>query len=183
MPAGSRTPTYAAAVLNVDNERWRGVPFLVECGKALDVKLAEIRLRFRDDAANLFGSAAVPSLPPNELIIRVQPDEAILLRINNKVPGLGAKLAPTELNLRYRAAFNTVIPEAYESLLLDVVKGDKSLFIRADELAASWDVLDGALHELDAQLREPEFYPYGSRGPLALADLAQKHGLIWETGP
>ena len=134
-----------------------------------------------EDVTNLFHPTA-PCLPPNELVIRVQPDEAIFLRINNKVPGLGTKLAPTELNLRYRAAFTGVIPEAYESLLLDVVKGDKSLFIRADELAASWDVVDHVLHELDAQRREPELYPYGSHGPHSLAQLAQRHGIALEAG-
>lgn len=181
IPPSSRTPTYASAVLYVENKRWHGVPFLVECGKALDTKVAEIRLRFRDGATNLFLPQA-PSLPANELVIRVQPDEAIFLRINNKVPGLGMKLAPTELNLRYRAAFTGVIPEAYESLLLDVVKGDKSLFIRADELAASWDVVDGALHALDAHPAEPEFYPYGSGGPRAMADFAAHHDVAWEHG-
>jgi glucose-6-phosphate 1-dehydrogenase len=181
VPVDSRTPTYAAAVLRVQNERWRGVPFLMECGKALDTALAEIRLRFRDGLPNLFCPGG-PCLPPNELVIRVQPDEAIFLRVINKVPGLGTKLAPTELNLRYRAAFAGVIPEAYESLLLDVVKGDKSLFIRADELAASWDVFDRVLHALEAHPREPEFYAYGSHGPRGVAHLAQRHGLTWETG-
>ena len=181
VPADSRTPTYAAAVVRVENERWHGVPFLIECGKALDTKLAEIRLRFRDGAAGLFRHGAA-HLPPNELVIRVQPDEAIYLRINNKVPGLGTKLAPTELNLRYRAAFTGVIPEAYESLLLDVIKGDKSLFIRADELEASWDVVDAALHELEARGSELEFYPYGSHGPRSLADLAARHGITLESG-
>ena len=181
VPPLSRTPTYAAAVVRVKNDRWRGVPFLVECGKALDTTLAEIRLRFRNEVANLFQPGA-PALPANELVIRVQPDEAILLRINNKVPGLGMKLAPTELNLRYRATFTGVIPEAYESLLLDVVKGDKSLFIRADELAASWDVFDHVLHDLAAQSREPEFYAYGSRGPQGVAHLAERHGIERETG-
>ncbi|TAN38028.1 MAG: glucose-6-phosphate dehydrogenase [Verrucomicrobia bacterium] len=181
VPPTSRTPTYAAAVLRVKNDRWRGVPFLVECGKALNGTLAEIRLRFRDEVGNLF-HPGTPTLSPNELVIRVQPDEAIFLRINNKVPGLGMKLAPTELNLRYRAAFAGVIPEAYESLLLDVVKGDKSLFIRADELAASWDVFDHVLHDLETHPREPEFYAYGSRGPRSVAHLAERHGIELETG-
>lgn len=179
VPPDSHTPTYAATVLRVKNERWRGVPFLVECGKALDGTLAEIRLRFRDEVGHLFNSGT-PALPPNELVIRVQPDEAIFLRINNKVPGLGMTLAPTELNLRYRTTFAGVIPEAYESLLLDVIKGDKSLFIRADELAASWDVVDQALRETEAQPREPEFYAYGSRGPRSVLRLAERHGIELE---
>jgi glucose-6-phosphate 1-dehydrogenase len=176
VPADSRTETYGAAILKIANDRWRGVPFFVECGKALDTKLAEIRLRFHDNAVKIFGAKA-PHLPPNELVIRVQPDEAIFLRINTKVPGLETKFAPTELNLRYRAAFDGVIPEAYESLLLDVIKGDKALFIRADELAASWDVLDGALHELAGHEKDPEFYPYGGTGPRGRAKLLTRHDL------
>ena len=179
VPPDSRTDTYAAAVLKVANDRWRGVPFFLECGKALDSKLAEIRLRFHDNAVKIFGAKA-PHLPPNEIVIRVQPDEAIFLRINNKLPGLETKFAPTELNLRYKAAFNTVIPEAYESLLLDVMKGDKSLFIRADELAASWDILDAAMHELEEKEREPEPYHYGSAGPRGRAKLLTRHDLLPE---
>ncbi|MCX7007183.1 MAG: glucose-6-phosphate dehydrogenase [Kiritimatiellaeota bacterium] len=176
VPPGSRTETYAAAVLKIANDRWRGVPFFVECGKALDGKLAEIRLRFHDNAVKIFGAKA-PHLPPNEIVIRVQPDEAIFLRINNKLPGLETKFVPTELNLRYSATFKTVIPEAYESLLLDVVKGDKSLFIRTDELAASWDVRDGALHELATTKREPELYAYSSAGPRGRTKLLTRHDL------
>ena len=176
VPATSRTETYGAAVLKIENDRWRGVPFFVDCGTALDGKLAEIRLRFHENAVKIFG-VKDPHLPPNEIVIRVQPDEAIFLRIITKVPGLETKFAPKDLNLRYRAEFDGVIPEAYESLLLDVIKGDKSLFIRADELAASWDVLDGALHEIAATKREPEPYAYGSAGPRGRNKLLTRHGL------
>ena len=179
IPPGSCTATYAAAMLRVENERWRGVPFFVECGKALDGPLAAIRLRFRDVPATLFVNA-LPNLPPNELVIRVQPDEAIFYRVINKVPGLNLRLEPSELNLRYRTAFPEVIPEAYETLLLDVIKGDKSLFIRADELAAAWDIFDAALHAVEAQSEAPEPYPYGSRGPAGRAQLAARHGLELE---
>ncbi|MCX6996796.1 MAG: glucose-6-phosphate dehydrogenase [Kiritimatiellaeota bacterium] len=179
VPPDSRTATYAAAVLRVENERWRGVPFFVECGKALDGQLAAIHLRFRDVPSNIFDQTA-PGLPPNELIIRVQPDEGIFYRIVNKVPGLNLRLEPTELNLRYRTAFPGVIPEAYESLLLDVIKGDKSLFIRGDELAAAWDIFDAVLPAVDARPAVPELYPYGSRGPAGRAQLAARHGLELE---
>jgi len=113
---------------------------------------------------NIF-SSEVPQLPANELVIRVQPDEAIFLRVVNKAPGLKMRLEATELNLRYRTAFTGVIPEAYESLLLDVVAGERSLFIRADELAAAWDVFDRVLHVIDDQKIVPVPYPQGSRGP------------------
>ena len=162
----SRTPTFASAVLRINNSRWKGVPFIVECGKALDEQLAEICIQFHAVPHNIF-SSEVPQLPANELVIRVQPDEAIFLRVVNKVPGLKMRLEATELNLRYRTAFTGVIPEAYESLLLDVVAGERSLFIRADELAASWDIFDRVLHEIDDRKIVPESYPQGSRGPAA----------------
>ena len=151
----SRTPTYASAVLRVNNSRWKGVPFVIECGKALDEQLAEICIQFHDVPHNIF-SGELLELPANELVIRIQPDEAIFVRVVNKVPGLKMRLEATELNLRYRTAFAGVIPEAYESLLLDVVAGERSLFIRADELAASWDVFDRVLREIDDLQVTPE---------------------------
>ncbi len=171
----SRTPTYAAAVLRVNNSRWKGVPFVVECGKALDEQLAEICIQFHDVPHNIF-SGELLELPANELVIRIQPDEAIFLRVVNKAPGLKMRLEATELNLRYRTAFAGVIPEAYESLLLDVVAGERSLFIRADELAASWDVFDRVLREIDDLQVTPESYQQGSRGPDGIARLNQKTG-------
>ena len=171
----SRTPTYAAAVLRVNNSRWKGVPFVVECGKALDEQLAEICIQFHAVPRNIF-ACELPELPANELVIRVQPDEAIFFRVVNKVPGLKMRLEATELNLRYRTAFAGVIPEAYESLLLDVVAGERSLFIRADELAAAWDIFDRVLHEIEDRQIVPEPYSQGSRGPAGIARLNQRTG-------
>jgi glucose-6-phosphate 1-dehydrogenase len=168
----SRTPTYAAAVLRVNNSRWKGVPFVLECGKALDEQLAEICIQFHDVPRNIFAH----ELPVNELVIRIQPDEAIFLRVVNKAPGLKMQLEASELNLRYRTAFAGVIPEAYESLLLDVVAGERSLFIRADELAASWDIFDQVLHEIDDRKIVPEPYLQGGYGPTGIARLNQKTG-------
>ncbi|MCX5758366.1 MAG: glucose-6-phosphate dehydrogenase [Candidatus Hydrogenedentes bacterium] len=139
VPAGSCTPTYAAAVLHIDNDRWDGVPFFITAGKALDERTTEIRLRFRSASSNRFHEDGATS-PPNELIIRVQPDEAIRLAITNKAPGFDMRLVPSELDLRYQSAFAAKIPDAYECLLLDVIRGDRSLFVRWDELAAAWDI-------------------------------------------
>ncbi|MEI8138879.1 MAG: glucose-6-phosphate dehydrogenase [bacterium] len=176
VPPDSLTPTYAAAVLQIHNPRWEGVPFLIEAGKALDQKINEVRIRFRKIPAGLFGKTGAV-LHSNELIMRIQPDESIVLRIMNKLPGLGLDLAPTELNLRYQAAFSALIPEAYECLLLDVVKGDRSLFIRADELEAAWDVFTPVLQQLESQHMAPDIYPYGSSGPKAGWALAQRWGV------
>jgi len=175
VPADSLTPTYAAAVLKITNSRWEGVPFFIEAGKALNRKINEVRIRFRAVPSGLFGNTAAV-LHPNELIMRIQPDEAIVLRIMNKIPGIALDLAPTELNLRYQSAFSALIPDAYECLLLDVIEGDRSLFIRADELNAAWDVFTPLLHQMEAERREPEIYPYGSAGPGSGRELARRHG-------
>jgi len=175
VPPASLTPTYAAAVLQINNSRWEGVPFLIEAGKALDQKINEVRIRFREVPSGLFEKKGV-ALQANELIMRIQPDEAIVLKIMNKIPGLGLDLAPTELNLRYQAAFSALIPEAYECLLLDVITGDRSLFIRADELEAAWDIFTPVLHEMEAQRIPPVLYPYGSVSPGTCQALARRFG-------
>lgn len=167
----SMTPTYAACVLRVDNERWRGVPFVITAGKGTDTALSEVRIKFRAPQSNIFcKSDGCP--PANEFVIRIQPDEALFLRITNKEPGLEVKLVETDLNLRYRSAFQGQIPDAYECLLLDVICGDRSLFISREELAAAWDIFTPVLHEIDGKEIAPEFYEFGSAGPAGAARLA-----------
>lgn len=175
----SVAPTYAAAVLRVENDRWRGVPFFMRAGKGLDGRLAEIRIHFRPVPGNPFAKL-LPVLPGNDLIIRVQPDEAINLRIINKAPGLTLRLEETALDLRYHAAFKEIIPDAYECLLLDALRGDKSLFIRADELAAAWDIFTPVLHETEEARIRPEPYAFGGTGPAATHTLAAREGIECE---
>lgn len=166
VPADSCTPTYAAAVLQIPNDRWNGVPFFITAGKALRERTTEIRLRFRPAAACPFLRDGTV-LPPNELVVRVQPDEAIRLAITNKSPGFDMRLVPSELDLRYQSAFDAKIPDAYECLLLDVIRGDRSLFVGRDELAAAWDIFTPVLHALEAEPVPPELYPFGGEGPEA----------------
>jgi len=170
IPSDSRTPTFAAARLAVHTPRWEGVPFVMRAGKGVDTRTTEIRIRFKPLEHEIFGQA-ISALPANELIIRVQPDEAISLRIVNKVPGLEMDLVVTDLDLQYESAFRRLIPDAYESLILDVVRGDKSLFIRADELAAAWDVFTPALDEIERLSAPPAVYAFGSGGPDGVAEL------------
>lgn len=174
--AHSRTPTYAAAVLHVNNPRWEGIPFWVTAGKGLDERLAEIRIRFRSTGGDLFRPFG-GNLPPNELVIRVQPDEAIDFRIVNKAPGLEMRLVESALDLRYASAFDAKIPDAYECLLLDVIRGDKSLFIRSDELAAAWDIFTPVLQEIEQRGVAPEPYAFGSQGPEKAQTLAARYGV------
>ncbi|MBI2424516.1 MAG: glucose-6-phosphate dehydrogenase [Candidatus Hydrogenedentes bacterium] len=178
VPKDSITPTYAAAVLQVNNRRWDGVPFLIRAGKGLSSSMTEIRLRFREVPGNLFKDAT-GHLSKNELVIRVQPDAGIAFHIVNRVPGLGMQLAESNLNLRYESAFQTKIPDAYESLLLDVVQGDKSLFIRADELEAAWDIFTPILHTLAKDRIKPEPYTFGSNGPASADALAARFNVKW----
>ena len=171
VPNDSRTPTFAAARLRIQNERWDGVPFYVTAGKGLDARMTEIRIQFRDVPGNMFCNAdGCPAA--NELVIRVQPDESIYLSLVNKVPGMDMQLETRKLDLQYKAAFTEQIPDAYESLILDVIRGDRSLFIRSDELQAAWDIFTPVLHEIEQQKIVPEPYPFGSHGPDS-----RRHGL------
>jgi glucose-6-phosphate 1-dehydrogenase len=160
----SSTPTFACARLSINSPRWKGVPFVMTAGKGLDARMTEIRIRLRELPGNMFCDAdTCPE--PNEIIIRVQPDEAIRLSLTNKVPGMGLEIRETDLNLHYREAFSELIPDAYESLLLDVTKGDRSLFIQKNELEAAWDIFTPVLHELEQSGTVPESYAFGSQGP------------------
>jgi glucose-6-phosphate 1-dehydrogenase len=176
VPGDSLTPTYAAALLRIRNPRWDGVPVLLEAGKAMDQRVNEVRMRFRGVEDAVFGGVT-GGLIPNELIIRIQPDEAIILRVMNKAPGLDLELMQTELNLRYQTAFQGEIPDAYECLLLDVLQGDRNLFIRADELAAAWDIFTPVLQRMEADKVRPERYAFGSDGPAAAAAFARRFGM------
>ncbi|KAL9682232.1 hypothetical protein QQ045_014025 [Rhodiola kirilowii] len=181
VPKGSLTPTFAAAALFIDNSRWDGVPFLMKAGKALHIKRAEIRVQFRHVPGNLYKRNFATDLDKatNELVLRVQPDEAIYLKINNKVPGLGMRLDRSDLNLLYRARYTKEIPDAYERLLLDAIEGERRLFIRSDELDSAWALFTPLLKELEDKKTAPELYPYGSRGPVGAHYLAAKHNVRW----
>ncbi len=171
--ATSVTPTFAGAMLHVHSPRWRGVPFLMSAGKGLDARMTEIRVHFKEPDNGLFRDHG---LRPNAFVVRVQPDEAITLELCNKVPGTGMRLDAARLDLQYRKAFPGRIADAYETLLLDVARGDRSLFIRADELQAAWDIFTPLLHASDAGDLRPEPYPFGSSGPAGLRELARRYG-------
>ncbi|MBA0711723.1 hypothetical protein Golax_010874, partial [Gossypium laxum] len=181
VPKDSLTPTFAAAALFIDNARWDGVPFLMKAGKALHNKGAEIRVQFRHVPGNLYNRNFGTDLDraTNELVIRVQPDEAIFLKINNKVPGLGMRLDRSNLNLHYAARYSKEIPDAYERLLLDAIEGERRLFIRSDELDAAWALFTPVLKELEEKKFLPESYPYGSRGPVGAHYLAARYNVRW----
>ncbi|MQL73178.1 hypothetical protein Taro_005547 [Colocasia esculenta] len=181
VPKDSRTPTFAAAALFIDNARWDGVPFLMKAGKALHNRRTEIRVQFRHVPGNLYDKSLGTHLDraTNELVIRVQPDEAIYLKVNNKIPGLGMRLDRSKLNLHYAARYSKEIPDAYERLILDAIEGERRLFIRSDELDAAWALFTPVLKELEEKKVAPELYPYGSRGPVGAHYLAAKYNVRW----
>jgi glucose-6-phosphate 1-dehydrogenase len=170
VPPDSITPTYAAVVLRVDNDRWRGVPFILTAGKALDDSSTEVRIHFKEQSENIFRDSS-PTLEPNMLTIRVQPDEALFLNFNTKKPGLGSEIIGSSFDFVYQSNFDMTLPEAYERLLLDVIRGDKSLFIRADELAAAWDIFTPVLHRMERERIAPKAYRYGSARPHILENI------------
>lgn len=158
VPKDSRCPTFCAMTAFIKNERWDGVPFILKAGKALNEQKTEIRIQFKDVTSGIF-----KDIPRNELVIRIQPNESVYLKMNSKLPGLSMQTVVTELDLTYRRRFSDLkIPEAYESLILDAMKGDHSNFVRDDELDASWRIFTPLLHYLD-QKKEivPMEYPYG----------------------
>ncbi|KAH9670451.1 Inactive glucose-6-phosphate 1-dehydrogenase 4 [Citrus sinensis] len=175
----SPTPTYFAAVLYIDNARWDGVPFLIKAGMGLIKHRVEIRIQFRHVPGNIYHDRFGHNinLATNELILRDVPDEAILVRVNNKVPGLGLQLDASELNLLYKDKYNAEVPDSYEHLLLDVIDGDNHLFMRSDELTAAWNILNPVLQEIDKNNIAPELYELGGRGPVGAYYLWAKHGV------
>lgn len=158
VPKDSRTPTFCALVAYIKNERWDGVPFILKAGKALNEQKTEIRIQFRDVNSGIFRD-----IPRNELVIRVQPNECVYIKMNSKLPGLSTQTVLTELDLTYRRRFSDLkIPEAYESLILDALKGDHSNFVRSDELDFSWRIFTPLLHYLENNKSiVPMEYPYG----------------------
>ena len=175
----SETETFVALKLNVDDWRWSGVPFYLRTGKRLPKRATEIAIQFKDVPHRLFESAQ-SNPEPNLLAIRIQPDEGIVLRFASKVPGLGLDIRTVNMDFTYGSAFSTDAPEAYETLILDAMLGDASLFTRADEVEAAWTAVDPIL---DAWLDEPppDFpnYEAGSWGPPEADRLIERAGRRW----
>jgi len=178
--AESSTETFAALRLFVDNWRWQGVPFYLRTGKRLPVKATEALVQFQPAPHLPFPPATVEHWRPNQLIVRIQPNEGVMLRFQAKRPGPVMHLDTADMEFDYCRAFGGEPPEAYETLLLDVMWGDATLFMRADQIEASWSIVQPVL---DAWRTAPPdglpAYPAGTWGPQAVDALPQRDGHAW----
>jgi glucose-6-phosphate 1-dehydrogenase len=182
VPQDSVTPTFATVVLRIKNPRWDGVPFIVKAGKALNERKAEIRIQFKKapGAEGMFGGQHIPS---NELVLRLQPDEAIYMKTNVKSPGLKTIPVASELDLTYNERYvNLEIFDAYTRLILEVIRGRQSIFVRDDELKAAWAIFTPLLHQIEKEKIRPIPYEYGSRGPEESDQLIERAGYQYHGG-
>jgi glucose-6-phosphate 1-dehydrogenase len=175
----SNTETFAALKLFVDNWRWSGMPFYLRTGKCLPEKVSEVVVRFRSPPLALFQKQCESPVYPNDLIIRVQPDEGISLRLNGKVPGGQLNIKPVALDFLYATTFHKEAPEAYERLIYDAMVGDQTLFIRADEAEAAWAVIDPIEQAWAASKKAPCPYAPGTWGPKEAMRLIEEDGRRW----
>jgi glucose-6-phosphate 1-dehydrogenase len=181
VPAGSRTPTYAACKLLIENWRWKGVPFYLRSGKGLRSRYSEVAIQFREPPFRLFPQPPGHEPEPNRLTIVLQPNEGIKLTFQTKVPAIeGTALQPRDLFFDYKESFGT-LPEAYERLLLDALQGDASLFMRGDEIERSWEIMDPFIRAAEAgDTPCPSEYPVGGNGPACADDLLARDGRKWQ---
>ena len=182
----SNTPTYAAVRFFVDNWRWTGVPFLVRSGKRMTRRVTEIAVHFREPPILMFRKETRQQIAHNVLTMRIQPNEGVSLSFEVKAPGAayqlskGIEVAPVAMDFTYKDAFGETNPSAYETLLLDVMLGDATLFTRSDEVEAAWKIIDPLISYWD---RNPPAkmptYPEGSWGPAEAEELAVSLGARW----
>jgi glucose-6-phosphate 1-dehydrogenase len=176
----SNTETYVALKLFVDNWRWQDVPFYLRTGKRMPAQISEISIRFRAVPHHTFPSSATLGAQPGRLVICIQPDEGIVLKFHAKQPGQEMRLLPVDMHFSYEEAFRKPSPEAYETLLWDVMAGDTTLFMRADQVEAAWCIL---MPILDFWAANPPMdfpnYAAGTWGPEAAEGLVSSDSRYW----
>ena len=180
IPENSKTETFAAVRLYIDNWRWAGVPFYLSAGKRMSERVTEVIVTFKpaphmifknicnvDDYTKLKDAYSISpcSAPANKLIIRIQPDEGISLKIFSKTPGFEMGLQPVMMNFNYSTSFGEILPEAYERLILDSLLGDATLFMRSDEIEASWEYITPVLECAKKGAVPLKYYEANSPGP------------------
>ncbi len=182
VPKDSKTATYAALRLFVDNWRWGGVPFYLRTGKALSDKVSEIVIQFQRPPHLLFTLGASRNVNPNILSFCIQPNEGVHLTFEAKVPGRERAVKSRDMEFRYQTAFEgQSIPEAYERLLEDAIAGDASLFIRKDQIEEAWKIVDPLIQAWEERNLSPlHVYEPGSKGPEAASQLLDERGHRWQ---
>jgi glucose-6-phosphate 1-dehydrogenase len=175
----SKTETFVALKAEIANWRWAGVPFYLRTGKRLEARESEIVVNFRPVPHSIFGEGAGAILP-NQLVIRLQPDEGVKLWLMIKDPGPGGmRLQQVPLDMSFAQAFGVRNPDSYERLLMDVVRGNQTLFMRRDEVEAAWAWIDPILNAWAASPEQPKPYTAGSWGPSAAVALIERDGRTW----
>ena len=185
---GSRRETYAAMHVQIDNWRWAGVPFYLRTGKRFPERVSEIAIQFKQPPLHLFHTVECDgdmcefvTAQPNTLVFRIQPSEAILMSISSKRPGMQYQLHPVTMDFQYDEAFGGELPEAYERLLLDVLRGDSTLFTRSDELEEAWRFVTPVLEYWENQAIVPELYAANTWGPERAHQMLAANGHKWRT--
>ena len=180
---GSHTETFVAMKAEIDNWRWAGVPFYLRTGKRMAERVSEICIQFKPIPHSIFDHAeGAPKA--NKLIIRLQPDEGVKLMMMIKDPGPGGmRLRQVPLNLSFAETFSERTPEAYERLLMDVIRGSQTLFMRRDELEAAWRWVDPIREAWDRSPEPPQTYTAGTWGPSGAVALIERDGRTWYEGP
>ncbi len=180
VPDKSRTETFVALKFFIDNWRWAGVPFYVRSGKALPTKVTEVVITFKDPPYAIFRKDEMVFNDNNQLIIRIQPDEGLLLKFGMKVPGAGFEVKDVGMDFHYTDLTDAHVPAAYERLLLDVIKGDATLYARGDSVEEAWRFVAPIL---DAWKNNPKIkihgYPAGTWGPTVVSKLIESDELTW----
>lgn len=182
--ANSITPTYACVELNIDNWRWRGVPFFLRSGKGLSNRSSEILIQFHCPPHLMFSLPPGTVLKCNQLSIHIQPDEGIHINFQTKVPDTDVlKLTPSDLEFHYHDQFgNKAIPEAYERLLQDAILGDAALFMRSDEIERAWEIMDPIIAAVEQSGKvQPQEYKIGSEGPACADAYLGQTGRQWKS--
>ncbi len=176
----SKTETFVALRLHIDNWRWADVPIYMRVGKRLPKSGTEISIHFKKAPSVLFNKES-QALDHNVLVIRIQPDEGISLRMQAKVPGTSFRIEPVKMDFHYGTSFGKASPEAYERLLLDAMSGDATLFARRDEVEEAWEFIDAIEHAWVAAENQPGLFqhPAGSWGPDEADDLLARDGRAW----
>ncbi|MEJ7892364.1 MAG: glucose-6-phosphate dehydrogenase [Solirubrobacteraceae bacterium] len=165
VPQSSNTETYAALCLEVQNWRWSGVPICLRTGKRLARKLTEIAVQLKDVPHMAFAESGSEGVVPNQLIITLQPDEGVSLKLGAKIPGARMRIRPVTMEFHYGTSFLSQSPEAYERLIVDAMRGEATLFTRNDEVDAQWSIIDPVLDSWAQKSPRMATYEAGSQGP------------------